>query len=208
MHQPGEPSVEVILDSIKRVIARENRNLADGRGGATISRSRGYTSRDAASPEPVDAEEAAEVLQLDEDEIVAHAPFAPEGEDAAAIPLARTQDEDDLIDYRWAEPEGLGEVEVSSAEGSDEAGSGEMTPDEEPLSSAETSSATREALAGLSALSALAREGEGGMSQRSLEELTRELLRPMLAEWLDANLPPMVERLVQAEIRRIVGIQR
>ena len=35
MHQPGEPSVEVILDSIKRVIARENRAIIgrNGRGG-------------------------------------------------------------------------------------------------------------------------------------------------------------------------------
>jgi cell pole-organizing protein PopZ len=31
------------------------------------------------------------------------------------------------------------------------------------------------------------------------------MLRPMLAQWLDTNLPPMVERLVAAEIARIVG---
>ena len=41
-----------------------------------------------------------------------------------------------------------------------------------------------------------------------LEGLTRELLRPMLAEWLEANLPTMVESLVQAEIARIVGKRR
>jgi cell pole-organizing protein PopZ len=35
--------------------------------------------------------------------------------------------------------------------------------------------------------------------------LTRDLLRPMLAEWLDAHLPAMVERMVQTEIARIVG---
>jgi len=33
--------------------------------------------------------------------------------------------------------------------------------------------------------------------------LTRELLRPMLTAWLDANLPPLVERLVRAEIERV-----
>ena len=43
---------------------------------------------------------------------------------------------------------------------------------------------------------------------KSLEGLTRELLRPMLAEWLEANLPTMVESLVQAEIARIVGKRR
>ena len=39
--------------------------------------------------------------------------------------------------------------------------------------------------------------------ETSLEGLTRELLRPLLAEWLDANLPAMVEQMVQAEIARI-----
>lgn len=64
----------------------------------------------------------------------------------------------------------------------------------------------RESLAALAMLSEpgvppqIVRSGE-----TSLESLTRELLRPALAEWLDKNLPPMVERLVAAEIARIVG---
>jgi cell pole-organizing protein PopZ len=64
----------------------------------------------------------------------------------------------------------------------------------------------RESLAALAMLSEpgaqpqIVRSGE-----TSLEALTRELLRPALAEWLDRNLPPMVERLVAAEIARIVG---
>ncbi len=41
--------------------------------------------------------------------------------------------------------------------------------------------------------------------ETSLEALTRELLRPMLAQWLDDNLPEMVEELVKAEISRIAG---
>jgi cell pole-organizing protein PopZ len=31
------------------------------------------------------------------------------------------------------------------------------------------------------------------------------MMRPMLAEWLDKNLPAMVEKMVQAEIARIAG---
>jgi uncharacterized protein len=34
--------------------------------------------------------------------------------------------------------------------------------------------------------------------------LTREMLRPMLKAWLDANLPSMVERLISAEIGRVM----
>jgi cell pole-organizing protein PopZ len=38
---------------------------------------------------------------------------------------------------------------------------------------------------------------------RTLEDLVREMLRPMLKNWLDDNLPSMVERLVRAEIERV-----
>lgn len=39
----------------------------------------------------------------------------------------------------------------------------------------------------------------------TLESLVREMLRPMLRDWLDANLPAMVETLVSREIARITG---
>jgi uncharacterized protein len=38
---------------------------------------------------------------------------------------------------------------------------------------------------------------------RTLEDLVREMLRPLLKTWLDDNLPAMVERLVRAEIERV-----
>jgi cell pole-organizing protein PopZ len=38
---------------------------------------------------------------------------------------------------------------------------------------------------------------------RTLEDLVREMLRPMLKAWLDDNLPGMVERIVKAEIERV-----
>lgn len=37
----------------------------------------------------------------------------------------------------------------------------------------------------------------------TLDDLVREMLRPMLKAWLDDNLPNMVERLVRAEIERV-----
>jgi len=39
----------------------------------------------------------------------------------------------------------------------------------------------------------------------TIEDLVREEIRPVLKQWLDANLPPLVERLVRAEIERVVG---
>ena len=38
---------------------------------------------------------------------------------------------------------------------------------------------------------------------RTLEDLVKEMLRPMLKSWLDDNLPGLVERIVKAEIDRV-----
>lgn len=75
-----------------------------------------------------------------------------------------------------------------------------------PLIAEEARGAMQENLAALAMLAEpgakpqIVRSGE-----TSLEGLTRELMRPMLAEWLDKNLPSMVEKMVQAEIARIAG---
>lgn len=42
--------------------------------------------------------------------------------------------------------------------------------------------------------------GNGG---KTIEDLVKEMLQPMLKEWLDKNLPPMVERYVEREISRL-----
>lgn len=55
----------------------------------------------------------------------------------------------------------------------------------------------------LESLSSLIVKPEAGAN--TLEGLVREMLRPMLSEWLDANLPTVVERMVSREIRRITG---
>jgi cell pole-organizing protein PopZ len=38
---------------------------------------------------------------------------------------------------------------------------------------------------------------------RTLEDLVKDMLRPMLKSWLDDNLPGLVERIVKAEIERV-----
>lgn len=81
-----------------------------------------------------------------------------------------------------------------------------QSSEDEPLIAEDARGAMQENLAALAMLAEpgakpqIVRSGE-----TSLESLTRELLRPMLAEWLDKNLPSMVEKMVQAEIARIAG---
>jgi uncharacterized protein len=67
--------------------------------------------------------------------------------------------------------------------------------EEEPLVSPRTNQAVSNAFEALSA--SLALQGE-----ELAENMTREILRPMLKAWLDENLPSLVERLVRAEIQR------
>lgn len=43
-----------------------------------------------------------------------------------------------------------------------------------------------------------------GAGYKTLEQMTVEVMRPMLKDWLDTHLPSMVERLVQEEIERMV----
>jgi cell pole-organizing protein PopZ len=38
---------------------------------------------------------------------------------------------------------------------------------------------------------------------RTLEDIVKEMMRPMLKQWLEENLPGLVERLVRAEIERV-----
>jgi cell pole-organizing protein PopZ len=150
MRQPGEPSVEEILASIKQVIARDNRAVADDRRRAM------------AEPRT----------------------FDPAAEAAAMATMASGATDDDEV------------LDLGSLPGVEPA----------PLIADEAVSSMRESLAALATMAApgaapqIVRSGE-----TSLEGLVRELLRPMLAEWLDKNLPPLVERLVTAEIARIVG---
>lgn len=46
-------------------------------------------------------------------------------------------------------------------------------------------------------------EALAARSRRSMEEMAEEMLRPMLQDWLDNNLPTLVERLVREEIERV-----
>ncbi len=172
MRQTSEPSVEVILESIKKVIARDNRAEA--------------------ARERIRRESADEAVVATR--IAAQPALRSEGK-PASFPA-------DVLD--------LSEVAaqiLSEERGRNSAGSTDMDDeDEAPLLQETTTASMRESLAALAMMSApgaapqIVRSGE-----TSLESLVRELLRPQLAEWLDRNLPPMVEKLVAAEIARIVG---
>lgn len=69
-----------------------------------------------------------------------------------------------------------------------------------PIESGLMSAATRAAVD--SAFNSLANTVLG-QNARTLEDLVKEMLRPLLKSWLDDNLPGLVERIVRAEIERV-----
>lgn len=76
-------------------------------------------------------------------------------------------------------------------------------PIDEPgptLVSEDAAAASRQSLAALSSMRESAAADQG-----ALEAVVRDMLRPMLKDWLDQNLPLMVEELVTREIARITG---
>ena len=73
----------------------------------------------------------------------------------------------------------------------------------EGLVSQDAAAAARQSL---TVLSELRDKGEAvPVGDGPLEAVVREMLRPMLKDWLDRNLPEMVEAMVTREIARITG---
>ncbi|WP_420141342.1 DUF2497 domain-containing protein [Sphingomonas sp.] len=68
------------------------------------------------------------------------------------------------------------------------------------LISARALEASKAALSSLAGLSIDPRAADN-----TLDGLVREMLRPMLKQWLDANLPDLVERVVTREVARVIG---
>lgn len=73
------------------------------------------------------------------------------------------------------------------------------TPEPSGLMSAEATAAATAAFDRLTADMKISEDGESG----TLEGLVQDLLRPMMKEWLDANLPAIVEAAVAEEVERV-----
>jgi uncharacterized protein len=71
----------------------------------------------------------------------------------------------------------------------------------DPIISSAAAEASRSALSSLSRMTV--KPDVAGSD--SLEGLVREMLKPMLKDWLDAHLPEVVERIVAQEVARISG---
>jgi cell pole-organizing protein PopZ len=169
-----EPSMEEILASIRTIIAEE-REPAQVLGSQVLG-SQVLGSR-SASEKPAAPAPGPQVVYSKAE------PAAPARRLEPAAEMGAPK-----VVWRQPEPE-ADRASEPPLEGPAE--------DDAPLLSPETDQAVASAFEALSAnLAARTEELAGG--------LAREMLRPMLKAWLDENLPAIVERLVRAEIERIV----
>ncbi|RVQ67744.1 DUF2497 domain-containing protein [Croceicoccus ponticola] len=222
MQKDGEPSVEDILRSIKKVISRDDEALG-GQAGATPSfgNARTFAPRDTfaryaatsqsvsdPAPEPTndgsDADDVYDLGNLTPDD-GAIEPEATIGTAPVPLPAAFAGPEEDVagdIDEPVAvtasemhEPDSLSKPEAAP--------SPIFSESEDRLIAGATAAAMRDQLSALSNFSAAAPKTE--TTPHPLEDAVRDMLRPLLKEWLDANLEGIVERIVQDEISRITG---
>ncbi|MGK6355087.1 DUF2497 domain-containing protein [Sphingomonas sp. DT-207] len=91
--------------------------------------------------------------------------------------------------------------EAVAAEQTERATAPAAGPAPEPILSQQAMEATRQPLEALSRI--LVKPEVPGSD--TLEGLVREMLKPMLRDWLDANLPQIVEAMVAREISRITS---
>jgi len=222
MRQEGEPSVDQILRSIKRVMAREPRSIRSDEPEASGA------AEDLVMPEPAEAEEAQELIELSgsgagAEPIASDALMAQgdlDGFDGQALEDEPFQE--GLVEGEALEPDDLieneadGEAEApaspASSEPADELANeqgsapAQLAEAQGQLTSEGVAASMRQSLA---ALAMLAEPGAplptSAAGAASLDSLVREMLRPMLAQWLEANLPSIVEREVRVEITRITS---
>ena len=74
-----------------------------------------------------------------------------------------------------------------------------------PLISDGAATASRNAFASLQTISVKTERPPAAITGQSVDDLVRDMLRPMLKDWLDTNLPAIVEGVVAKEVARISG---
>jgi cell pole-organizing protein PopZ len=179
-----EPTMEEILASIRRIISEDDTPAEDA--GA-----------EAAPAEELSAPAAEQPMVA---EVAAPEPAAPPQPE----PIAAAPEPEPMADFEEEEleltekVETHGDLDIYTAPVEPPA---PVAPP--PLATAAGLVSDQAAMAAASSFGALSAAILMPKDDRTLEDVVRELLRPMLQQWLDDNLPTIVQTAVQAEVERI-----
>lgn len=211
MTEQNEPSMEDILASIRNILAEDDNNNAPTQNAAANEKS--GAARAAEAPEPVRREKAdvradgktqgaaqgknAGVVDLTADMIVENETPAQN----AGKAFAQADEEDDftpepVIPSRPMKEETLTDLIKEN-------GGRRIDADDDMLLAEPTVAAATESLSHLRDIASEKRL-EMGNGALTIETIVRETLKPYLKEWLDVNLPDIVERVVKKEIAHVM----
>lgn len=181
----AEPSMEEILASIRRIIADDSG--AQGRASPRVvspSASVDMQSHPGVPlPEPSPPEN--DILELTQP-VDAPAAFTAVG----GLDITFREEEPRAPEPRMAPPPPQAPPMQQSA------------PQPAPMLSDERIMSSSSSVAVSAAFNSLAATVLSD-NARTLEDIVKDMMRPMLKNWLDENLPGMVERIVRAEIERV-----
>jgi cell pole-organizing protein PopZ len=179
-----EPTMEEILASIRRIISEDDAPAEEA--AVATAPAEVETAPVAEEPEPLEAA-APEP-----------APAEPEpGPVAAVAPEPEAAPEEEELELT-EKVETHGDLDIYSAPAdAPEPVAAQPAP---PVAGLVSDRAASAAASSFGALSAAILMPKG---DRTLEDVVRELLRPMLQQWLDDNLPTIVQTAVEAEVERI-----
>jgi uncharacterized protein len=212
-----EPSMEEILASIRRIISEDGEEETAAAPEA-----------EAAAPAPVPEPEEAEAPAEPEEDVLELTDEVQDDGTVVNLNTGEAVDEEEtpeeFVESLDAEEE---EVELEMVDAEEEPAEEEAEPEPEPEPEQEPAAAAEPedvlvdeaanrlvsddpAMTSVSSLSALAaavdthrRAVDPSIGPRTIEDLVKEVMRPMIKDWLDANLPSLVERMVGREIERL-----
>ena len=184
-----EPTMEEILASIRRIISEDDAPAEEAKAEAPEAEPAPAAEAPAPEPEP-EPESAPEP----EPTFTAEA----EAEDDEVLELTDRVDQvGDLDVYSPTTAPAAAEPESAAYAPEPPAADYDEPESDEGLLSQTAATAAASAFGQLSAAIGMPH------SDRTLEDVVRELLRPLLKQWLDDNLPRIVEASVREEVERI-----
>ncbi|MFN3214405.1 MAG: DUF2497 domain-containing protein [Henriciella sp.] len=205
-----EPTMEEILSSIRKIIADDD-TVAPEPEAATEDDSMFESA--AEEPAPVESEEdVLAAISQSMDDLSGDADFAAETETDDSLDFV--VEDDNFETFEETDFEGVEDFAEAEVEPVEDTFDPVPEPQPEPVIEEEapmvaktaplTDTATVTAAAGaLGKLLSNVEFGEEAGGTTTIEGLVREMMRPMLKEWLDENLPGIVEKHVEAEVQRI-----
>jgi uncharacterized protein len=208
-----EPTMEEILASIRRIIEDGNEAAAELTAAApaevaefeqefgkeAIAESLQHAGAMTALGHKIGAKNAAPLIEAESHRSAQQPVDVPAAEPLAALPASEPEE---TISHKEEKMAAVEHVELHREDHFEPAAASAPvaeTPFERHLRPILSDMAGRQVTAAFSDLtSAIEKE-----RQQSLAEIAEDMIRPMLQEWLDNNLPTMVERLVRQEIERV-----